>query len=416
MEEKNDALRLFRECVRTFTTQPLDMIFYPDSQGRPLLILNEDNWEWNLKHPIWNDQREATWAFREIGDIFLHEYVFYLQDPHDETAFIKQVRQNIALQLSKLLQTLTYGLDLDLLTALACECYESAPSAGLQAVLLPFPMEPAGMEGLSLFEKTNWVRLAHQNIHALRKYLNMGHNGCLAICHTDGPKGKGFYAVGLAAEGVWKRFPRIRFTEQMEWQFCLPPALESGEKFSEIDRSVRIRHVQGRLLLPLLDSTSYERREFQRIFGAYEISKREETIETLISLLWAVKRQKKGALLIVSEEAIISNEAKRLCDIHCGIALDQKNSTSSPELLAELCAIDGAVLADLTGRCWACGVILDGRAVNGDMSRGSRFNSAQSYLHFVREQYRGRPLLGIVVSEDGMLNFLDGKDLPESDT
>lgn len=420
MEEKKDAVSLFRDCVRTFTTQPLDIFFYKDEQGQSLLVQSEGVWVWNDRHSFWTKHREAAWAFREIGDIFLHEYAIYQQRPYDETAFVKKVRMNAAKQLEDLFQVLTCGMDLDLLTALSNERYESAAGTGLRMALISHPTDLMKVEDLLLFEEDHWIKLTYQNTHALRKYLNMAQSACLAVCYThkstdNGPVIGDFYAVGLLSEDVRKKFPCISFPGHMEWQFYLPPALagNSGSDHDEIDPGCRVRCMQGRLFLPLLNPTDYEHREIQNALDAYPVQAKGMLSggkEKVFELVQQVKKQKKGALLIIADEAVLSMETVRLCrKKHCGIALNrEKKCKSISNLVVQLSAIDGAVLADWNGDCWACGVILDGNAAEGDMSRGSRYNSARSYLVQTQERFSDHPPLGIVVSEDGMVNFLNG--------
>jgi hypothetical protein len=74
------------------------------------------------------------------------------------------------------------------------------------------------------------------------------------------------------------------------------------------------------------------------------------------------------------------------------------------DLLINLCSIDGAILIDLNGYVHAKGVILDGIVgLEGDSSRGSRYNSALTY-----QEYRGwqKPTMIIVHSEDGMVDVI----------
>ncbi len=75
------------------------------------------------------------------------------------------------------------------------------------------------------------------------------------------------------------------------------------------------------------------------------------------------------------------------------------------EDVGALTAVDGAVLVDPMGTCYAFGVILDGMAtVNGDRSRGARFNSS---VRYVESQLRiGTPCVSIIVSEDGDICWL----------
>lgn len=116
----------------------------------------------------------------------------------------------------------------------------------------------------------------------------------------------------------------------------------------------------------------------------------------LCSLAEEATYQKNGAMLIISSGA--SQEANRLCQQGTPINPVELN----PELLKVCTNIDGGVLVDPNGICWAIGVILDGVATpKGEPSRGSRYNSAVRYIE--NTEY---PSLILVVSEDGMLNFI----------
>lgn len=71
-------------------------------------------------------------------------------------------------------------------------------------------------------------------------------------------------------------------------------------------------------------------------------------------------------------------------------------------VLRQASSIDGAVLIEPTGVCFAIGVILDGQATEkGDSSRGARYNSAVRYVS--SSPY---PCLAVVVSEDGWIDLL----------
>jgi hypothetical protein len=76
--------------------------------------------------------------------------------------------------------------------------------------------------------------------------------------------------------------------------------------------------------------------------------------------------------------------------------------TMTPPVLRQASSIDGAVLIEPSGVCYAIGVILDGQATEkGDSSRGARYNSAVRYTS--SSPY---PCLAIVVSEDGWIDLL----------
>ncbi|HVJ06549.1 MAG TPA: hypothetical protein VM578_12820 [Candidatus Saccharimonadales bacterium] len=74
----------------------------------------------------------------------------------------------------------------------------------------------------------------------------------------------------------------------------------------------------------------------------------------------------------------------------------------SPELFERVSGIDGSVILDPQGLCYAIGVILDGEATaDCTPSRGSRFNSATRY---VRSHSRRR--LAIVCSDDRTIDII----------
>jgi len=66
-----------------------------------------------------------------------------------------------------------------------------------------------------------------------------------------------------------------------------------------------------------------------------------------------------------------------------------------------LTPIDGAILLNPEGECYAFGVVLDGLATEiGDPSRGARYNSAIRYMKSSKHA-----CLAVVVSEDSGVDF-----------
>ncbi|MDP8211668.1 MAG: DNA integrity scanning protein DisA nucleotide-binding domain protein [Candidatus Zapsychrus exili] len=109
------------------------------------------------------------------------------------------------------------------------------------------------------------------------------------------------------------------------------------------------------------------------------------------SVVSAAIDQKKGTMIVVSTRA--KEEAERLKK-QC---LMVNPIEVTPELVSRLSGIDGAILIDSKGVCYAIGVILDGKATDeGDQSRGARYNSAIRYI-----ASNEHPTICIVVSEDG---------------
>jgi hypothetical protein len=121
-------------------------------------------------------------------------------------------------------------------------------------------------------------------------------------------------------------------------------------------------------------------------------------VNHLYHLAMAAGRCLHGSMLVFAGDA--AEEAKRL-SMQC-IPIQPTRLTE--ESLQALVTIDGALLIDLDGYLHATGVILDGVVgIEGDASRGSRYNSALTY-----QEYRGRnkPTMMVVVSEDGMVDTI----------
>ncbi|MFD2784368.1 diadenylate cyclase [Hymenobacter rubripertinctus] len=119
-----------------------------------------------------------------------------------------------------------------------------------------------------------------------------------------------------------------------------------------------------------------------------------------VAYLWELTlkatKQTHGTILLISEGA--AQEAARLTRQCFRVA----PRLMTPSVLRLVTNIDGAVLIDPAGTCFAIGVILDGLATEkGDSSRGSRYNSALRYVESNRY-----PVLAIVVSEDGWIDLL----------
>jgi len=123
-----------------------------------------------------------------------------------------------------------------------------------------------------------------------------------------------------------------------------------------------------------------------RLFNGSSPAARENLWEIFCSAVAA----KHGSMIIVASDA--KDEARRL-DAQ-GTAVEPMLLT--PEVFRRVSGIDGAVMVDAAGICYAVGVILDGMAAaECTPSRGSRFNSGIRYVSASK-----KPRLAIVVSDD----------------
>ena len=123
----------------------------------------------------------------------------------------------------------------------------------------------------------------------------------------------------------------------------------------------------------------------------------------LIRVIDVVRQQKKGTILIFSEMA--EKEADRLG--RCGRAIRVRpfDPDACRGQLMDLTGIDGAMLLDLSGICHAIGTLLDGEAIeHSNRARGARYNSTYTYIE--NQKKLGVKCLGLVISEDGMMDFV----------
>ena len=113
-------------------------------------------------------------------------------------------------------------------------------------------------------------------------------------------------------------------------------------------------------------------------------------------LIDAAVAQEHGSLLVVARDA--DGEANRLQDQGTKI----RPTALTPSLYAHASRIDGAILMDPRGICYAIGVILDGPArPGGTPSRGARYNSGLRYVCAVQG-----PRLAVVVSDDDTVDVI----------
>lgn len=161
---------------------------------------------------------------------------------------------------------------------------------------------------------------------------------------------------------------------------------------------MHVRAGQPHLPAPLVNKDRL-RTEIKRGFRGID----PEDTDRLVQLVETAANAEHGTILVIAPDA--QAEAKRLASHATGI----QPIPLTPNLLAHLMSIDGAVLLDESGICYALGVILDGLDTGkGNPARGARFNSAIRYVETRKRD--GKQTLAIVVSEDGGVDVVP--DLP----
>ena len=121
--------------------------------------------------------------------------------------------------------------------------------------------------------------------------------------------------------------------------------------------------------------------------------------ESLWTIITNAVTQKSGTMIVITEGA--KEESDRL--EKCCIKIN-KIDISKSDIVKNISAIDGAILCDPYGCCYAIGVILDGiHSKDNDeiISRGARYNSAHRYAF--KNKYN---CLIAIISEDGDVNLV----------
>ena len=152
---------------------------------------------------------------------------------------------------------------------------------------------------------------------------------------------------------------------------------------------LRVSYGRARLPAPRLDRDKFE-----------DAARR--TVESAdLDRIWAVVQEAQasgsGMTLVISHNP--EAEASRLG----GQAVPIEPLALDPVDITRLGQVDGAIILGPDGRCHAFGVILDGEAVagKGDLSRGSRFNSAVRY-----QSTRAPKSLLVIISDDGLVDLI----------
>lgn len=139
-------------------------------------------------------------------------------------------------------------------------------------------------------------------------------------------------------------------------------------------------------------------------------------IQMLKDIVEVLKEQRHGTSVIFMERDEAEQEVKRLCDMNRAIPVESNlkyNKTEEGEngwhkaAFLGISNMDGALILDFGGNCKAISCIVDGKAViPGRVERGARLNSIENYVGSKKKGI----CIGIVISEDGMVNILHNKN------
>lgn len=121
------------------------------------------------------------------------------------------------------------------------------------------------------------------------------------------------------------------------------------------------------------------------------------------------------SIIIIQDNDYYQKELKRLTYSKSGHGIKLKSKknlskmkkTDLESFLSQVTRIDGGLILNLDAQCEAISCIFDGKLPknykNGNPGRGSRYNSTLLYLD---SRQKGQLLCGVVVSDDGTVDFI----------
>ena len=178
----------------------------------------------------------------------------------------------------------------------------------------------------------------------------------------------------------------IKFEGLGLWNLC---------RKSNNDKLLIVKNGIPSIPMPKISQKQIEQK-YEEVFG----DKSTEKFEKLYSSILALINQNKGGIFLISDAA--KDESERLKSqamLLEPFPVDENN-------ISKLTSIDGAILVDECGVCYAIGVIFDGEIPQsgGCPSRGSRYNSSVRYTNILKSH--GKKVMTIVISDDGMVDIL----------
>lgn len=441
MFEDHTIRRMFKKLLRAYTKQNVDMLL--DTEDLFAYDTHEHKWHPNRFHPLFQSTR-----FKILVSLLVNEFLCMPQcqdigpdkeplvDKHegpelssiDIMEIITRVDYELDREMEKYFPDLTYAT----ISAVAGDKYESDDADGLCAVFASQPLNyEAFLPGFYRVNTGDKKDLSFNSIHAHRKFLNLSsqgkkrkpdldtdmeppaHQQCLVYERKKENGQVRYEIVGFAErQSALALLPGVLFFAGSRWGYSLPFMKwgQDGEPLPEAEPQCIAVVRDGHFCLP-----DYPPKSFQQLEERWLQKYWPKGSTTAYTVLQAAKRQKKGALVILSEASIMQKVANNVAQNQMEIQMNPReplNLAEQKEYLYSFCSIDGAVLLDYDGQCYAIGAIISGdpaTRADGDIGRGSRYNSAISFLAWAEKEYPGELFLVIIVSEDGDVEVLPKK-------
>lgn len=221
------------------------------------------------------------------------------------------------------------------------------------------------------------IKIIPENYKKLRKLLEIARDG-LSLLMNDQDE---IFAIGKMKKRPSSNYYMVCFTNFLEWKF-----FKNGEEYLCFSN-----------MLPAFPEkeTGLQQKDIELLIKTFG----ESHLSILKKIIQTATKQQHGTMVVFAENA--KEEIIRLKA--SGIQIRPK--IVSPNLVKAATSIDGALICDENGICYAIGTILDGEASDmADSSRGARFNSAIRYIE--KQKAINKKTFIVIVSEDKYVDCL----------
>lgn len=380
-----------KECTDIDLYQP-DVNFTGELEGIRDLYL------YAIRFVIFNDERIR------MG------YVKNLEDGYFESSDTSAVLQSLNLESLLGFYVCDYlsnaGLpEPSLITALSAEQYEGS-KCETKIVFTQTEIGKTKIKKTVQFTQSEKHVLSEENLRIVRKLMEIGKGTGIALCAEK--ENEQWKITGLTHK--IGNHDYVEFKGYLSWTFYH----EEKEIFG---------YYKGRYYLNTGDENEKYKAEIPDN-GVMNEKKLHLLVEKMV-------QQKHGASAIIfagsegdSGEQHIQSEIERLSEANKAIPIKAfdyigEGRTNTRGLYhIGLTNIDGAIFLDEEGMCHGIGVIVDGKTVvKGDVGRGARYNSVKNYLAGLWGNDLDQPqikAIGVVVSEDGMVDVIGEKEIKKS--
>lgn len=274
--------------------------------------------------------------------------------------------------------------DISLFTALSAEKYESNDCVAGMC----FINNSISEIKLEYIFGTDIYLDDESNIRVIRKLMEIVNHSELMLAVQYKEEIDSWKITGLVSNRLENKDVIIWFNGKMSWSMSI--GIEEQFKFAK-----------GKYELNIGDS---EEERLDNLVSTVDENYK-CTVKEIVRIL---QQQKHGTSAILLDGNCIKREVDRLCNVNRGIPVYPFDFRTGDRNKIGLTNIDGALLLDENGICYAIGIIVDGKVIKkGENGRGARYNSIDNYICWLkREMYPESSPIGIVVSEDGMVDVI----------